>query len=65
MKKKITRYMKNVIVELVKDVNGTEIVIDTKTFSRFLGAEPNQSTYDKANKWADNAIQLHLKNVER
>lgn len=69
--KRITREGKIVIAEIV-EINRYSIApnfeysIDLKKFNVFrgawLGIDPTQETYDKANKWADDTIELNNKN---
>lgn len=66
MKKKITRYRKTIIAEVVTsyDYKGEifQIVVDSKEFNNWKGSlfgiEPTKKTYIKAHLWADNVIFL-------
>lgn len=69
--KKIRRFGKTITAEVVeigkfKFDPTLEFHVDSKDFNSFKGIflqkDPTQETYDKANKWADELIELHLKN---
>lgn len=75
MNKRITRQFKSLRCEVYVtkeiDVRGEmmefETTVDFKEFNFFkglLGFEPTDKTYDKANKWADNVIELHKRNTQ-
>ena len=74
MEKRLTRHHKTIIAEVFKKHTlreGTvqEIIIDWKEFNGgFLDAilcrEPTDATYQEANKWADEVINLHIKYTE-
>lgn len=69
MEKRVTRSGKVIISEVfvTKEILGYkhEVLVDKKWFNCGLfNSEPKQKHYDKANEWADNVINLHLKNTK-